>query len=116
MLEPVCHGWIERYPLPQAVANSVLELGRRSARSGVRVIVPDRLPPFDRIFVDGDRLVYRAFTPREAMRLVVRDEAGGERTLSVPHGGAVFVHTGSALVAWDDMDGTRIGLYPLDGD
>ena len=32
VLEPVCHGWIERYPLPQAVANSVLELGRRSAR------------------------------------------------------------------------------------
>ena len=117
VLEPVCHGWIRalsatRRPWQTACSSSAADRPEAGSGSSCRI----SLPPFDRIFVDGDRLVYRAFTPREAMRLVVRDEAGGERTLSVPHGGAVFVHTGSALVAWDDMDGTRIGLYPLDGD
>lgn len=121
----VCHGWIPRLPLSRRSAAALERQVRQAADAvGARVIVPRRLPPFDRVFPLGDgRLAYRVpVLLQEAwgtdadgvdlFRLIGRGEAGGEEALPVPTATAIFASGASALAAWPALDGVRVAVYP----
>lgn len=120
-----CHEWIPRLPISGRAAKAAeAELEPLVQAIGGRLNVPRQLPPFDRVFSLADgRLAYRVPVPladevaEEAsmFRLVVQDDAGGELALPVPDASAVFAAGESALAAWDELDGVRVAVVPLEG-
>ena len=118
----VCHEWIPRWPVSGRSAQAVEDQLRDAAGAvGARVIVPRRLPPFDRVFALADgRLVYRVPVPvpdEEAedarlFRLAVKGEAGEELALPTPAASTVFVSDNSVLVVWETLDGVRVAVFP----
>lgn len=120
-----CHEWIPRLPISGRAAKAAeAELEPLVQAIGGRLNVPRQLPPFDRVFSLADgRLAYRvpvrladeAAEEASMFRLVVQDDAGGELALPVPDASAVFVAGESALAAWDELDGVRVAVVPLEG-
>ena len=120
-----CHGWLKRTPLSKREADALKEQIMPAARAvGARVIVPLRLPPFERVFdLPDGRLAYRVPVPvgegeegtgdDHIFRLVTQGEAGGEQALPTPAASALFVSGNSVLAAWDAPDGVRIATYRL---
>ncbi len=111
-VDRACHEGLERLPFP-ADTRRDLAAAFRSRRRSATVQLPDRLPPFDRVFADGERLVYRAFADADASRLVVQGATGEMEVLPIPNAPLLFVAGGGALAAWEDFEGTRIGWYGL---
>lgn len=121
----LCHGWLKRTPLSEREADALREQIMPAARAvGARVIVPLRLPPFERVFdLPDGRLAYRVPVPvsegeagtgdDHIFRLVTQGEAGGEQALPTPAASALFVSGNSVLAAWDAHDGVRIATYRL---
>lgn len=120
-----CHEWIPRLPISRRAARAAeAELEPLVQAIGGRLNVPRRLPPFDRVFSLADgRLAYRvpvlpadeAADEPSMSRLVVQDDAGEELALPVPDASAVFAAGESALAAWDELDGVRVAVVPLEG-
>ena len=111
-LDRVCHEWLARMPFPvdkRQELESALE--RRGSLGSIRM--PDSFPPFDRVFVDGERLVYRAFRDEELQQLRAQSGEDGANVLSVPAAPWVFVAGGMAMAVWDELEGIRIALHPL---
>src|SRR5690606_2666088 len=108
---PLCHDWIQRFPVPADEQAHLNRLMARAQQAGMRLEKPVSLPPFDGVFVaNRGRVIYRATTPAgaEARRLVERGAAGEEASLPMPAARYYFVHGGTALAGWADPEGTRI--------
>jgi len=111
-LDRACHEWLARTRLP-AGKKRELEAALERRGSSVTFRMPDSFSPFDRVFWDDARLVYRVLE-EEASRLAARGgEGGAEAFGGVPAAPWLFVADGTALAAWDDVGGARIALYPL---
>lgn len=118
----VCHEWLPRWPVSGRSAKAVEDQLRDAAGAvGARVIVPRRLPPFDRVFaLASGRLVYRVPVPvpdEEAedarlFRLAVKGEAGEDLALPTPAASAVFASDNSVLAVWETLDGVRVAVFP----
>ncbi len=110
-LDRACHDWLARTPWPPGKKRE-LEAALERRGSLVSVRMPDSFPPFDRVFWDDERLVYRVLEG-EGSHLAARGGEGGAETLGVPAAPWLFVADGTALAAWDEVEGPRIALYPL---
>ncbi len=111
-LDRACHEWLVRTPLP-AGKKRELEAALERRGSPVKFRVPDSFPPFDRVFWDDERLLYRVLR-EEGSHLAARGgEVGAETFPGVPAAPWLFVADGTALAAWDEVEGVRIALYPL---
>lgn len=110
-LDRACHDWLARTPWPPGKKRE-LEAALERRGSLVSVRMPDSFPPFDRVFWDDERLVYRVLEG-EGSHLAARGGEGGAETLGVPAAPWLFVADGTALAAWDEVESPRIALYPL---
>ena len=126
-IERLCHGWMQRVPVPRWYVDTLEAVARRR-----RLDVDFRtesLPRFTRVFsVSDGRLAYARPMgsgdpdssldgPLGTLRLVAYDGDGGERALPLPAAPIAFASGGSALLAWPEMKGTRILIanFPEDG-
>ncbi len=114
VLESVCHDWMDPVPTPDELVRATRE--QLAALPNVRWELPDAFHPFFGLFVTADNeWIYRvaASDQPESYVLASRDRDG--QRLPVPRARYVFVHEGSALVGWEDLQGTRIDIHPLEG-
>ena len=116
-LGQICHDWIERLPLPESIERTIVSLRERVRRSGVRLVETDRLPPFTRVFQVGNRIAYQTPLPEriEVFRLVTAGVSGGTVVFPLPPAEGLFAAEDSALLWWEDLEGTRIAIRTLDG-
>lgn len=122
-IERLCHGWMRRVPVPGWYVDTLEAVARR--RSLDVEFRAESLPRFTRVFsVFGGQLAYARpmgadeidpslSGPHGASRLVVADGYGGERVLPLPAAPIVFASGGSALLAWPEMEGTRLLIATL---
>ena len=114
MLESVCHDWLTPMTPPRALVNEME--AALAGRLDVDWVLPDRFFPFVAVFVTTDeRWIYRVLASEEpeSYELVMPDT--GERIPSVPRARYVFAHEESVLAGWEDIEGTRIAIYPQEG-
>ncbi len=122
-LDSFCHTRLGRAPVSRAVAEQVpTEVSGSSAR--IRIRVPERYLPFDRVFVRSDgALFYRTPAPTAVpgsgeiemtFRLAEYDGADWTTT-QIPSAAGMFVSDSAVLAAWEDVHGTLIAFYSLDG-
>ena len=112
-LDLVCHDWLQPLNPPDEFVDEMRSVFSR--RSNVRWTLPERFFPIEAVFVTQDeRWIYRVFASNEPIgyELVAPDR--GETSLPVPRARYVFVHEGSVLAGWEDLEGTRIAFYPLE--
>ena len=111
VLKSVCHDWLTPMSPPRAVVNEMETA--LADRLNVRWVLPDRFFPFVAVFVTADeRWIYKVLVSDdpESYELVMPDT--GERIPSVPRARYVFAHENSILAGWEDLEGTRIAIYP----
>jgi len=88
-------------------------LSAQATAMGFDLDAYDRLPGFDRVFVDAaGRVVYRGVaggTP-EQFRAVTERPTGQEEALPIPLAEYLFVRGDRVLLGWDELDGTRLSL------
>lgn len=115
-LGEVCHEWIERLPIPEAAGGRMESLRARARQSGLRLVVPDHLPPFFRVFSVGGELAYQVPVPEaiESFRLVTRGPSGEAVSLPLPDADGLFAADNSVLLWWEDLEGMRIAVRRLD--
>ena len=111
----VCHDWIERLPLPEALEGPMASLRSGARESGLRLVEPDRLPPFAQIFSVGGELAYQVPVPEsiETFRLVARGPSGEAVAFPLPVAEGLFAVGNSVLLWWEDIEGTRIAVRML---
>ena len=113
ILESVCHDWMEPVPTPEELVNATRD--RLAARPRVRWTLPESFFPFFGLFVTRDnRWIYRVAASDEPETYVLATRNQDEQRLPIPRARYVFVHEASALVGWEDLEGTRIAIYPLE--
>ena len=115
VLAPVCHAWLPRVPLPDDWTKDREEMARSVERAGLSVGDMEAWAPFEQMFgTAGGRLVYRVPVPDRAgqHRLVVGNEDDGAMPVVEVEAPHLFLGDRAVLAAWDDLDGTRIALYP----
>jgi len=113
VLESVCHDWLTPITAPRALVNEME--AALASRLDVDWILPDRFFPIVAVFVTSDeQWIYRvlASDDPESYELVTAD--AGERIPSVPRARYVVAHEESILAGWEDIEGTRIAIYPLE--
>lgn len=111
VLESVCHDWLTPMTPPRTVVNEMETA--LAGRFDSEWVLPDRFFPFVAIVVTSDeRWIYRvlASDDPESYELVIPD--ADERIPSVPRARYVFAHEESILAGWEDIEGTRIAIYP----
>ncbi|MCY3546118.1 MAG: hypothetical protein OXH49_04500 [Gemmatimonadetes bacterium] len=111
VVDRVCHEWIERQPAPHPVGEEWNELAALARATGMSLEVPERYPPFDKVFVRRDAgPVYRAPATESVgvFRLLARDSDVFD---SVPSASTLFMAEGIVLAAWYDLAGTHIMVY-----
>ena len=110
ILASTCHDWIEAVPIPEELSDAVRD--RLSARPEIRGTLPESLFPFFGVFVTPDnRWIYRVLASNEPESYVL---ATFDQELPIPRARYVFVHEESVLVGWEDLEGTRVTIYPLE--
>ena len=114
-LGDVCHDWIERLPIPRESEDRMADLRVRAGRSGIRLIEPDLLPPFARVFPVRGTLAYQVPLPEnlETFRLLQRGSSGGAVALPLPVAEGMFGAGSSVLLWWEDTEGVRIAIRHL---
>lgn len=113
ILESVCHGWMEPVPTPEELVDATRD--RIAALPGVRWTLPESFFPFFGLFVTQDnRWIYRVAASDEPESYVLVTLDQDQRRLDVPRARYVFLHETSALVGWEDLEGTRIAIFPLE--
>lgn len=114
-LGTVCHDWIERLPIPTESEDRMASVRERARMSGVRLVEPDRLPPFAQILLVGGEIAYQVPLPDdlETFRLVRRGPTGEAVALPLPSAEGLFADDNSVLMWWDGMDGMRIAIRNL---
>ncbi len=113
----VCHDWIDRLPIPEAVKEAMVPLRAQARGHGLRLVEPDLLPPFIRVFQVGEGLAYQVPLPEdlEAFRLVRRGASGEAVAFPLPVAQGMFASGNSVLLWWDGLEGMRISVRQLDG-
>lgn len=112
-LDSVCHDWLQPLTPPAEFVNEMRSM--LSTRTNVRWTLPQQFFPFEAVFVSqSERWIYRVLASDEPIsyELVTPDREGTR--LLVPRARYVFVHEESALVGWEDLQGTRIATYSLE--
>lgn len=113
VLESVCHDWMEPVPTPEELVDATRE--RLAALPDVRWTLPESFFPFFGLFITQDnRWIYRVAASDEPESYVLATPDHDQRRLPVPRARYVFLHEASTLVGWEDLEGTRIALYPLE--
>ena len=113
VLESVCHDWMESVPIPEELVRATQD--RLAAIPDVRWTLPESLFPFFGLFVTEDnRWIYRIVASDEPESYVLATRNQDGHRLRVPRARYVFVHEASALVGWEDLEGTRIAIHPLE--
>lgn len=113
ILESVCHDWMEPVPTPEELVDATRD--RLAALPGVRWTLPESFFPFFGLFVTHDnRWIYRVAASDEPESYVLATPDQDERRLPVPRARYVFLHEAFALVGWEDLEGTRIAIHPLE--
>ncbi|MBT6888268.1 MAG: hypothetical protein HOA23_09515 [Gemmatimonadales bacterium] len=111
--EEICHEWISRVVPSEADQQALEVLSAQATAMGFDLDAYDRLPGFDRVFVDAaGRVVYRGVaggTP-EQFRAVTERPTGQEEALPIPLAEYLFVRGDRVLLGWDELDGTRLSL------
>lgn len=111
---PVCRPRGRDRPLPDEEKLRLAALERRlPPGAGVRLRIPDRLPPFDRVFVTSRGVIYRVLTGVRTRALELGRPDGAVVRLPVRAGELTFVGSRSVLTAWQSVEGTRILIEPL---
>lgn len=115
-LGEVCHDWIERLPVPEAVGDGMAGLRASARQRGLRLIEPDFLPPFVQVFSVGEALAYQVPLPGdlETFRLVMRGPSGEVAALPLPVAEGFFAAGNSVLLWWEDIEGMRFSVRILD--
>ena len=113
ILESVCHDWMEPLPTPEELVDATRD--RLATLPGVRSTLPESFFPFFGLFVTQDnRWIYRVAVSDEPESYVLATLDQDQRRLDVPRARYVFLHETSALVGWEDLEGTRIAIYPFE--
>ncbi len=118
-LDAICPDWLERPDFPREVARELEGTITDARRVGIRVRLPDALPPFVGVSVmAGGRLVYQVFAPgdpdMETFQLETLGETGQAVALPVPRAPILFQDGTSVMAAWEELEGTRIAIHTLD--
>ena len=112
-VDRVCHEWIEHQPVPDPVGEERNELIAVARATGLSLEIPERYPPFDKVFVRPDSgLVYRALATESVgvFRLLAQDATLSAR---VPSASTLFMADGIVFAAWYDLAGTHIMVYDM---
>ena len=113
VLESVCHDWMQPVPTPEEFIRAIQD--RLAAMPDVRWTLPESFFPFFGLFVTEDnQWIYRIAASDEPESYVLATRNQNGRRLPVPRARYVFVHEASALVGWEDLEGTRIAIHPLE--
>ncbi len=111
VLESVCHDWLTPMTPPRAAVNE-MEAALRG-RLDVEWVLPDRFFPFVSVFVTSDEdWIYRVLVSDDPESYELVMPYAGGRTQSLPRARYVFAHDESLLAGWEDIEGTRIAIYP----
>ena len=110
VLGSACHDWMDPVPVPRELVDAVRD--KFSARPEIRWRLPESFFPFFGVFATpDDRWVYRMLASGEPESYVLATRG---QELSVPRARYVFVGDESALLGWEDLQGTRITIHPLE--
>ena len=113
VLESVCHDWMQSVPTPEEFIRAIQD--RLAAIPDVHWTLPESFFPFFGLFVTEDnRWIYRITASDEPESYVLATPDQDGHRLSVPRARYVFVQEASALVGWEDLEGTRIAIHPLE--
>ena len=114
-LGAVCHDWIERLPVPEAVEDGMATVRERARVSGIRLVESNLLPPFIQIMLVGGELAYQVPLPDDldTFRLVRRGPAGEAVAFPLPVAEGLVAAGNSVLLWWEDVDGMRIWIQEL---
>lgn len=113
-LESVCHDWLAPVATPREFTRRMRST--LSARTDIRWTLPEQFFPIVEVFVTRDgRWIYRvlASDQPESYQLIAPGRLDSIR-LPVPRARYAFVHEGTALLGWDDLEGTRLTTYALE--
>lgn len=112
-IDSVCHDWLQPLSVPNEVVNEMRS--RYSGRSDVQWTLPDRFYPIDQIFVTQDeRWIYRVLASNNPISYTLLAPGHDDMMSSVPRASHLFVQGESVLVGWEDLEGTRIAIHPLE--
>lgn len=111
----ICHRWMPDLAMrPQDLAELDTWKNRLSSL-GRDLRIPASRPSFDRLFISRGRLLYRAFDPTQDRAYRLLDDLAMDNGAPLfMSASAAFAGTGSALLAWDDIGGTRISIRALE--
>lgn len=113
VLESVCHDWMAPVPTPEELVSATRD--RLAAIPDVRWTLPETFFPFFGLFVtDNNRWLYRVMASDEPESYVLASRDPDGHRLPVPRARYVFVHEATALVGWEDLEGTRVAIHPLE--
>ena len=111
-LGTVCHDWIERLPVPKELEDGMASVRERARVRGVRLVEPNRLPPFTQVMLVGGELAYQVPLPDDldAFRLVRRGPTGEAVAFPLPAAEGLFAGDNSVLLWWEGVDGMLIAI------
>lgn len=117
-LEDLCHGGLKRLPVPDDLRAHLGSLQARAKRAGRTIEMPERMPPFDGVFIlHSGRVGYRVPSAKgqDLRDLVALDDSGVEQLLLHEPAEYVFPSAGVVLVGWDETEGLRVARVSLSG-
>ena len=114
-IESVCHDWLAPVTTPREFIRRMRST--LSARTDIRWTLPEQFYPIVEVFVTRNgRWIYRVLASNEpeSYELMAPGRQDSIR-LPVPRARYAFVHEGTALLGWDDLEGVRLTTYALEG-
>ena len=114
-IESVCHDWLAPVATPREFIREMRST--LAARTNIRWTLPEQFYPIMEVFVTRNgRWIYRvlASDQPESYELIAPGRHDSFR-LPVPRATYAFVHEGTALLGWDDLEGVRFTTYALEG-
>lgn len=113
IINSVCHEWLPPLSIPKEIVSEMRS--RYSGRSNVQWTLPDHFYPIDQVFVTQDeRWMYRVLASNNPISYTLLAPGRDVTMSSVPRASYLFVHGESVLVGWEDLEGTRIAIHPLE--
>lgn len=112
-INSVCHDWLQPLSIPGELVSEMRS--RYSDRSDIQWTLPDHFYPIDRVFVtQDDRWIYRVLASNEPISYTLLVPGRDDMTSSVPRASHLSVHEEFVLVGWEDFEGIRIAIHPLE--
>jgi len=117
VVDSVCHRWIQRIPLRGPALAERNELAARFRQSGLKLKKTGDQLPFDRVFAALDGILFYRVPNAEPPGSwhLQRKAPNGDQAMTVPFPSAphVFASGDDAMLAWDDVEGTRFSIVPF---